>query len=98
MGASGRARSSSSAATRTVALALEQAVRRQEFEGRRVWLVKVSGLYLAPNRGLVGDPAAAKTHDTPEEAKAVRDEVRAKKLWLGRVYVVRRTHLRAPQW
>jgi hypothetical protein len=63
-----------------------------------VWLVKVSGLYLTPNGGLAGDPAAGKTHDTLEAARAVRDYVRAKKLWLGRVYVVRRTHLRAPQW
>lgn len=66
--------------------------------GPPYWLVRVSGLYLGPNGGLVGAPKAARVWTNKVEAVAKAREVRERKLWLGRVVVVRRKNLRARMW
>lgn len=63
-----------------------------------VWLVKVSGLYIAPGGGLVGHPEKANLFHVKAEAFALAKSLRRRRAWLGRIFVVRRKHLRAPQW
>jgi hypothetical protein len=90
--------SKKSAAARTKALDLPSIEMTVHLDGRFFWLVKVSSFYLTEMRGLAGDPAYGFPHKTLEEAWKVAREVRAARVWLGRVRVVRRRHLRMPQW
>jgi hypothetical protein len=62
------------------------------------WFVKVSGAYVSKTGWLVGDPRKAELFDTPDEAWQRVHFIRERRLWLGRVYVVRRTTLRVPAW
>lgn len=66
--------------------------------GPPYWLVRVSGLYLGPEDWLVGSPRKALVWTDIGPAVAKAREVRSRKLWLGRVVVVRRRHLNARQW
>lgn len=66
--------------------------------GPPYYLVRVSGLYLNAAGWLVGDPAKAQVFGDKAAARKRADEVQDKKLWSGKVAVVRRMHLTARQW
>ena len=86
------------AAKRTVPLALLGATRTVLAEGQRVYLVKVSGMYLTSSLGLAGEPAMGHVHTELREAWKVAWRVRRRRTYLGRVHVVRRRDLKPPQW
>ena len=67
-------------------------------DGPPYFLIRVSGLYLTADGGIVGDPAKARVWTDRKLAMEKARDVRKRKLWLGKVVVVRRTNLKARQW
>lgn len=67
-------------------------------DGPPYFLIRVSGLYLTADGGVVGDPAKARVWTDRKLAMEKARDVRKRKLWLGKVVVVKRKNLKARQW